>query len=143
VIDWRKADAAAFSKGANTWSTSTLKTLRKVLMSVLAEHGRDLCPVPDELPVRAVDREIVRAEFYASYPADGTEEQKKDARRTAFKRAINEAVKREVIGLRDVDGVILIWLTGADDVALSGVANWAKKTGQSLPKNADLNGGGE
>ena len=142
VIDWQVADAASFSKG-NVWNTSTLKMLRKVLMGVLVEHGSDLCPFPDEPAVRAVDQEIVRTEFYRSYPADGSAEQKQDTRLKAFKRAIKDALGREVIGLREVDATTFIWLTKADDVAASGVASWAKKVGQSLPKNADLNGGGE
>jgi AAA domain len=142
VIDWQVADAASFSKG-NAWNTSTLKILRKVLMGVLAEHGSDLCPFTGEPAVRGVDQEIVRTEFYRSYPADGSEEQKKDARRTAFKRSIKDALGREVIGLREVGLTTFIWLTKADDVVLSSVEILVKKAGQSLPKNAGLDMGGE
>ena len=43
------------------------------------------------LVARAVEIEIVRAEFYRSYPADGDAKQKQTARRQAFHRALRDA----------------------------------------------------
>jgi hypothetical protein len=60
--------------------------------------------------VRACDIEVVRAEFYRQYPADGTEQQKAEARRKAFNRSVKESIARGVVASREVDGVQLIWL---------------------------------
>jgi hypothetical protein len=60
--------------------------------------------------VRACDLELVRAEFYRQYPADGTDRQKADTRRKAFGRSLNETVARGLVTTREVEGVQLIWL---------------------------------
>jgi hypothetical protein len=62
--------------------------------------------------VKAVDREVVRAEFYKSHPADGdTEQKRKEAKRKAFNRSIHDAADKELIGVRDINGVTVLWLT--------------------------------
>jgi hypothetical protein len=61
--------------------------------------------------VRAVDLEIVREEFYRSYPADGDAATKQAARRKAFNRAIAAAQEHELICVYEVDALTLMWLT--------------------------------
>ena len=49
--------------------------LKRVLMAKLAAAGVELLGEPT---VRAIDREIVREEFFLQTPADGTERQKQN-----------------------------------------------------------------
>jgi hypothetical protein len=50
--------------------------------------------------VRTVETEIVRSEFYKTYPAlDGTPEQRQSAKRTAFGRAVNDAQARNMLAI--------------------------------------------
>jgi hypothetical protein len=88
--------------------------LRRVLLTTLADHGKNVQPFIDAPALRACDLELVRAEFYRQYPAEGTEEQKQEARRKTFGRHIKAAVQRSVAATREVDGVQLIWLTKPD-----------------------------
>lgn len=53
-------------------------------------------------PWCACDIELVRAEFYGQYPADGTEQQKADARRKAFGRTVKESVARSLVTTLEV-----------------------------------------
>ena len=85
--------------------------LKKVLMAVLAGHGVNLPTGPDCPTVRMVDREIVRLEFYAQTPADGTPEQKASLRRQAFRRTVEWAQEHGLIGVREIDAVTYLWLT--------------------------------
>jgi hypothetical protein len=90
--------------------TPSMQLLRRVLMTTLVDSGQELRPFSDGPLVRACDIELVRAEFYRQYPADGTEQQKADARRKAFGRTVKESVARSLVTTREVDGVQLIWL---------------------------------
>jgi hypothetical protein len=53
----------------------------------------------------------VRQEFYRQHPADGNENQKANARRQAFNRAVKAAQEATLMAIREVDGVQLVWLT--------------------------------
>jgi hypothetical protein len=108
VINW---DPAATSTADTTkdWSKS-LQLLRRILMTVLTDHGKNATPFLDGPVVRAVDLELVREEFCRQYPADGTSRQKADARRKAFTRSVKDAQTKSLIGMREVDGVQLVWL---------------------------------
>jgi AAA domain/Bifunctional DNA primase/polymerase, N-terminal len=72
------------------WPKS-LRLLQRAMMSVLADRGVNQYPFPNGPMVRAVDIEIVRAEFYQSYPADGAAKQKQETTRKAFNRAVRDA----------------------------------------------------
>ncbi len=93
------------------------KAYHGALCNVLAAKGVALHPFGSEGPeVRAVDREEVRAEFYAAYPADGENEQKRAASlRQAFHRG--EAALRDTgfICTRSQGEVTMVWL--AKDIA--------------------------
>jgi hypothetical protein len=104
--------AASTKDKKDPWSKS-LRLLRRVLMNVLVEHGKDLHPYSDDptTRVRAVDKEIVRTEFYKDHPADGeTHEKRQEAKKKAFKRAINDAQTAGLIGVREIDSVQYVWL---------------------------------
>jgi AAA domain len=91
---------------------AALRLLRKSLMAIATDQGRDFFPADDKPPVQAVDERLVRQEFYTRFLAEGTPEQKADTRRKAFKRAVDEAQRDELVGVReDEDGVTWIWMT--------------------------------
>ena len=114
VIDWMQADQVALAPRADTWPRS-LRLLRQVLMNVLVDHGTEQRPYPDGPAVRAVDIEVIRAEYYKGYPAEGDAKTKAAARQKAFRRAVLEAQQKGVIGVRDIGVVTFVWLatTGA------------------------------
>ena len=60
--------------------------------------------------VNAVDRELVREEFYLAWPADGDDEKKKAAaRQKNFVRGETKAIDRLVIATRECGGAQLVW----------------------------------
>jgi hypothetical protein len=107
VIDWQ---APQQIPPADAHWTPSMQLLRRVLMTILADCGHVVWPFADGPEVRACNLEHVRPEFYRQYPADGTEQQRAEARRKAFGRAVKESIARGVVGSREVDGVQLIWL---------------------------------
>jgi AAA domain-containing protein len=109
VLDWAPAQAPQ-PVAKERWSKS-LRLLRQVLMTILADHGRNCQPYADGPTVRACDLELVRQEFYRQHPADGDEKQKRAARRQAFNRAIKAAQDASLIAVRELNGVQLVWLT--------------------------------
>src|SRR5262249_18197542 len=108
IIDWQANTSTTTTKD-NRW-TKGMQTLRRVLMTTLADHGKKVAPFSDQLSVQACDLELVRPEFYRQHPAEGTAAQKKEIRKKAFQRAIKDAIARNVVATREVDGVQLIWL---------------------------------
>jgi hypothetical protein len=84
--------------------------LKRVLMSVLAKDGVDLPSGPNGPVVRMVDEEIVRREFNARTAADGTEEEKRKIRAQRFRRAVNRAEEKQLVGLREIEGTTYLWL---------------------------------
>jgi hypothetical protein len=55
------------SKKADPWAVKSLRHLRQTMMNMLADCGSEQRPYADGPLVRAVDLELVRAEFYKSY----------------------------------------------------------------------------
>ena len=112
VLDWGPTEAtqpAADTKDKQRWTKAT-RRLRQVLMTILADHGREHQPYADGPTVRACDLELVRHEFYRQHPADGDEKQKTETRRQAFYRAIKAAQEASLIAVRELNGVQLVWL---------------------------------
>ena len=123
VIDWLPAGAGAAGAPSepDTWAqprrqdqrTAVLR-LKRVLMTILAEQGVDL-PIPLDGPtVRMVDQELVRKDFYASTPAEGTPKQKRQFRYAQFKRALDWAEQEQLIAIGEIREVTYIWLTRPD-----------------------------
>jgi hypothetical protein len=127
VVDWTTPAAARTGPGPDPWEaerrTDTrqeMLLLKRVLMAKLAEHGVELAELTSgELTARGIDQELVRKEFYQQTPADGTERQKQDFRRKRFTRAINRAIEKELIGMREIGATTYLWLLpkqpGEDD----------------------------
>ena len=87
-----------------------MQLLRRVLMSVLADQGRNARPFADGPDVRACDIELLREEFYLQHHAAGSPKRKREARKKAFNRAMKTSKERNVVATREVYGVQLIWL---------------------------------
>ena len=107
VIYWQATEST--QKGDAQW-TQRLQLLRRVLTAALADSRQNVRPFVDGSEMAACDIEVVRAEFYKQYPADGTEKQKADAQRQAFNRSLKRAHTSGLVASREVDGVHLIWL---------------------------------
>jgi hypothetical protein len=102
------------------WGNSkTVKLLRRIVMSLLAKQGIDLRPFANGPIERALRVDQVRAEFFKAHYADAENEKaKQNAKRMAFKRAIEAAGDKIII--REVDEVEYIWLAHADHEAEAG-----------------------
>ena len=109
VIEW-SAQAAPAAAADRHWGKS-LRLLRRILMGLLTDNGKDVRPFPDGPMVRACDLEMVRGEFNKQYPvAEGSDRQKTDTRRKAFQRAIIGAQDKGLVAVRELGGVQLVWL---------------------------------
>jgi AAA domain/Bifunctional DNA primase/polymerase, N-terminal len=108
MLEWQ-ATQKPEAQNETGW-TPSLQLLRRVVTTILADHGRSITPFADGPTVRGCDLELVRTEFYRQYPAEGVDKQKQAARQKAFKRSLNGAVPRSLIAIREVEGVQLIWL---------------------------------
>jgi hypothetical protein len=122
VVDWLPVGpAAAETLAPDIWAqprrqdqrTAVLR-LKRVLMTILAGQGVDMPIPPDGPTVRMVDQELVRKEFYASTPAEGTPKQKRQFRYAQFKRALNWAEQEQLIAIGEIDEVTYIWLVRPD-----------------------------
>jgi hypothetical protein len=90
---------------------AALLRLKRVLMAILADQGVDL-PIPPDGPiVRMVAQELVRAEYFAHTPADGTPEHKRKARHMQFSRSLAYAEGKELVGVEEIDDVTYLRLT--------------------------------
>jgi hypothetical protein len=114
VIKWGGQESQQSKPVRDPWEENrkaetrqAMLLLKRVIMAKLAEAG---CELPLEPPVRGIDREIVRAEFYAQTPADGTKHQKQEQRRKRFNRALERACEKQLIGIREIGGVTYLWL---------------------------------
>jgi hypothetical protein len=106
VVEWQ---ASQQTSHADVRWTQSMQLLRRVLTTILVDSGQTIRPFLDGPEVRACDIRLVRAEYYRQYTADGTEQQKAEARRKAFNRSVKDAQARGVVACREVDGVQLIW----------------------------------
>lgn len=113
VVQWQtdRTSVAATAAAKERWPTS-LKVFREALMASLDEHGIRAWPFGNEAPeARAVSMPTVKAAFGAIYPTDGDEEAKRaEAKRKAFKRAVETCLGRGLIGSIALGGVDHLWL---------------------------------
>jgi len=83
-------------------------------MAVLADKGTPQQIEPDSPTRQAVDLRILRTEFFAQVAADGTPEQKRDFRKKKFRRALDHAQEKGLVGIREIGAVTYVWLTTPD-----------------------------
>jgi len=109
TIRWTAAPTPKAKKKDNPWAAKSLRHLHQALTNALADYGSQQRPYPDGPVVKAVDIELVRTEFYKTYPATGDQAAKKEARKKAFNRAIGTADHKGLIGTRDIGSITFIW----------------------------------
>jgi hypothetical protein len=119
VVDWQVGPAPRTTPKPPTdrWEESrrgdtrqAMLLLKRVLMAKLAKEGVELPAEPDGPMVRMIDQEIVRREYYARTAADGTEDEKGKIRSQRFRRAVSRAEEKQLIGLREINGITYLWL---------------------------------
>jgi hypothetical protein len=115
VIEWGGTVEPPISKEEKSWTTKDARLLRQVMMKLLVDRGAEIQPEADGPKVRALDQEIVRAEFYQSKAVDGTtQEQQKGARQRAFRRTVDYARDRRLIDVRVIKNRTWLWLLAPD-----------------------------
>jgi hypothetical protein len=120
VIDWGAQPQSSAQPPRDPWAQSrqaetrqAMLLLKRIVLAKLAELGVQL---PIEPPVRGIDRELVRTEFYVQTPVDGSERQKQFIRSKRFSRAIARAAEQQLIGVREIGTITYLWLmTPADN----------------------------
>jgi hypothetical protein len=114
AIDWREGSPAAAAARKESWPKS-LKILKRALLNVLDDHGVEQRPFADGPVVRAAKVDILRDEFFRTYHADSeTDQQRKEAKKKAFQRALRDAHERDLVGIREIDGVDFVWFAKAE-----------------------------
>jgi AAA domain len=98
---------APIAEGKDGW-TRSLRTLKRILMALLADCGEEIQPFADGPTVRAIRAEVVRNEFYKQYLASDAKD--KDARRKAYSRAVRTAQDKGLVAGREVEGTEYLWL---------------------------------
>jgi hypothetical protein len=122
VLDWGATNAAPKAAKDDWGSGKGLKLLRQAMMGLLVDCGVEIRPWAEGPTVRALDAELVRAEFYKGYFAEGvTPVAKQTARRQAFHRAVATATDKGVVVTRLVGEKTFIWLAvgGHDEGGLA------------------------
>ena len=112
VVEWKPVRTATQASTAtkDRWPQS-LRIFKAALETAISTHGKAMHPFDgDELTVRAVPFDKVRAEFVAAYPAEGDAKDKADAKRKAFKRALERAREKELLCSREISGIDYLWL---------------------------------
>jgi AAA domain len=100
--------ATPLPKEVDGWSKS-LQTLKRILMSLLADCGQEIQPHADGGMVRALKAETLRAEFFKQHLADGADD-KEGAKRRAYNHAVKAAQNKGLIAARELGGTQFIWL---------------------------------
>ena len=103
------AETQAFTAERQKWPL-TLATFHKATTDALAAHGAPFQYQVGTLPVRAVDLEAVRKQFYDRYAVGEKDEQKKqDTLKKAFRRGLSHAQQKKVVEARNHDARTMVW----------------------------------
>lgn len=112
VVDWDAVDVTAPPQKTEkpAWSGKA-RLLKSAIECATIEHGENKRPFGINGPeLKAAERERVRAEFYASYPAEDA-----SAKRKAFNRMLDHALTAKLIGSREISGTDWIWIVADPD----------------------------
>jgi len=104
-----KAASDPWEESRQVETKLAMKTLRRTMMKLLAEHGVERELEPAMPAVRTIAEELVRGEFFANTAADGTDRQKRDVKRKRFNRTLARAENLNLIGRRDIEGRAYLW----------------------------------
>ena len=108
-VEWAKTISGETGSGQKpqkpAWRGKA-KVLKNAIECAIIAHGQAKRPFGNEgFEVKAIERERVRAEFYASYTAEHAE-----AKRKAFDRTMDQALGAKLIASRELNGVDWMWL---------------------------------
>jgi AAA domain/Bifunctional DNA primase/polymerase, N-terminal len=111
-----QSDAAAAAAGHRNWPRG-LAVFHAALKAALTAHGEHFQPEPGVLPVRAVEQNFVREEFYRRYAeAEEDETRRGNKVRQAFHRALGDAQARDIIRMRRTPkGQNMLWLPAKEE----------------------------
>jgi RecA-family ATPase len=115
VIDWEtgavpnKDDQWENAAGRQAQAKLAMRTLRRAMMKLLAEHGVEKALESGAIEVRMIDQELVRKEFYDNTAADGDAKQKQEVKRKRFNRTLDRAEEQGLIGRREIERVTYLW----------------------------------
>src|SRR5262249_33104299 len=124
VLDWLPAGAAGAQAQpeAGPWRLSRRQNqraaglrLKTVVLGALKEPGGGFRVPPDGPVVRIVDQEIVRQQFYACTPTEGTPAQKTEFRRKRFNRAVDWAEDQLLIAVHEIGLVTYLRLSRPEE----------------------------
>lgn len=105
VVDW----LGTASRAADTnrkLRTPALKLFFSSLDEALADHGRDVRPFEANGPsVRAVAQDAHRDKYLERCATDANP----DSKRKQYRRHLQEAINRELVTAREVNGSLMIW----------------------------------
>jgi hypothetical protein len=112
VIDWGgDAGQTAKPKWNECGRGRGVKLLRRIIMEQLVDCGEQIMPLPNGPMVRALKLKLVEGEYFKSYatPTDTDEAAKRQAKRMAFRRALEQAGDKVVT--REIGDIDYIWLS--------------------------------
>jgi hypothetical protein len=120
IVNWQPPQSASTTTKPQTRWPASLRIFKRAMEAAVIEQGETLRPFGSEGPeVKAVLEPAVRAEFAATYPAEGdTKDKKADAKRKAYSRALKDALARQLVCAREISGVDYLWF--AQDTAETG-----------------------
>jgi hypothetical protein len=118
TIEWSKpieSDAGAKADEARPIALSSTSKILLRALEVVSDRARVERPFGDDGPeVKAVEIDVLKSEFFASYSVDArTDSQSKrdvqEAKRKAFKRAMEDLQVKKIIGYREIGDRQLVW----------------------------------
>jgi DNA polymerase bacteriophage-type len=115
IINWQAGappnedDQWENAAGRQAQAKLAMRTLRRAMMKLLAEHGVVKAPELGMVEVRMIDQELVRKEFYDNTAVDGDVTQKQNARRQRFNRVLDRAEEQRLIKRREIERVTYLW----------------------------------
>jgi hypothetical protein len=107
ALTWIEPTLTKDGTPEDRWPKS-LRLFRRILASALTAAGQQI--QGNANTVRAVRVDVVRLEFYRQHASDGNEEQRKEARRKAFYRALKDAQARHLISCCEIEGEQWVWI---------------------------------
>jgi hypothetical protein len=107
AVTFNATSTAPLPKENDGW-TKSLFTLKRILMTLLADCGQDIQPWADGQTFRGIKSEIVRKEFFKQHPADGAKD-KEGAKRRAWNHVVKSAQAKGLIGFREIGETEFLW----------------------------------
>jgi hypothetical protein len=111
VIEWQPGVAASSQMGDPWKESRSLECLQSSLSKACQKGGFDFVPPGESSPTKAVLSKLLRDEFNATYvpSSDPAPEKRRKALEAAFRRALQLASDRQLIGIAESNGEQIVW----------------------------------